>query len=106
MGPDQQPTERSPSRIKKMKFGRYDDSITFKKPKEKAQANTSANMDATQDSSGDWSDVIITCRTHTWRLHKEILMSRCDYFRERCLAGQRSSQIGVRSSGSVEMALY
>jgi hypothetical protein len=85
--------------IEKMKFGRRGDSQTIKKPKDIAQANTSANMDSTPDSSGDWSDVVITCRTHTWRLHKEILMSRCDYFRDRCLAGQRSSQIGVRSFG-------
>lgn len=97
MALDGQAPERSSSMIEKMKFRRRSDTQSLKKPKETAQANMSANMDSTHYSSGDWSDVIITCKTHTWRLHKEILMSRCDYFRDRCLAAQENTQLGVRS---------
>jgi hypothetical protein len=97
MALDTLPPERSPSMIEKMKFRRRSDTQSIKKPKETTQANMSANIESTPYSSGDWTDVIVTCKTHTWRLHKEILMSKCDYFRDRCLAEQ-NRQPGVRSS--------
>jgi len=96
MSSERLPPERSPSMIEKMKFGRRSDIQTVKKSKEQPQANTSANMDSTLYSPGDWSDVTVTCKNHTWRLHKEILISKCDYFRGRCLAEQSNTQPGVR----------
>jgi BTB/POZ domain len=90
--------ERSPSMIEKMKFRRRSDTQSLKKSKETAQANMSANLDSTLYSSGDWSDVTVTCKNHTWRLHKEILVSKCTYFRNRCLTEQNGSQPGVRNS--------
>ena len=88
--------ERSPSMIEKMKFRRRSDTQSLKKSKEQPQANTSANMDSTLYSTGDWSDVTVTCKNHTWRLHREILISKCDYFRDRYLAEQSNTQPGVR----------
>jgi hypothetical protein len=82
--------------IEKMKFRRRSDTQSLKKSKEQPQANTSANMDSTLYSTGDWSDVTVTCKNHTWRLHREILISKCDYFRDRCLAEQSDTQLGVR----------
>ena len=96
MSSERLPPERSPSMIEKMKFGRRSDTQALKKSKEQPQANTSANMDSSPYSSGDWSDVTVTCKNHTWRLHKEILISKCDYFRDRYLAEQGNAQPGVR----------
>ena len=100
------PPERSSSIVEKMKFRRRSDSQTVKaKQDQQPQANMAANMDSANiDSptytSGEWSDVTVTCKNYVWRLHKDILMTKCDYFRDRCMAEQESSQaeVGLRSS--------
>src|SRR5207248_11121439 len=97
MGLDSPTLERSSNLAEKMKFRRRSDNQSLKKSKEQPQANTSANMDSPLYSPGDWSDVTVTCKNSTWCLHKEILMSKCDYFRDRCLSQETNLQAGVRS---------
>ena len=104
----QPPTaERTPSMMEKMKFRRrsVDTQSTNKRGSKDQQAITSANMagtptngaESTLYSSGDWSDVTVACKNHVWHLHKEILTSRCDYFRDKCMTEQAHTPAGVSS---------
>jgi len=86
-----------------MKFGRRRSDTTSASQKRSSkdsaqllsqppQANTSSTMDPplTFDAH-DWADVDVTCDNHVWHLHKEVLASRCAYFRERIAATSNES---------------